>query len=1168
MPSSEHPSLEQLDAYLLGKLDDEESTAIESHLETCEDCYQHLEALENDEKNDALLHQLRDAHQNPTATVASEKQTHIQEDNPDQTIARDPEPFVKLAPEVPGYEILGELGRGGMGAVYKARDLRLKRLVALKVILSGPFSTPHEHRRFRQEAEAIARLQHPHIVQLYEVGEHHGFPHLVLELVEGGPLDRHLTKLPQPPRWSAWLIERLARAIHFAHQQGVVHRDLKPANILMTADNASDGQAEPTPPRLRLPPAAAPKISDFGLAKNLDSQSLETRTGSVLGTPSYMAPEQAMGRVRETGPQADLYSLGAIFYELLTGRPPFMAESVQELLMMVEKEEPVPPLRLQPNLPHDLQTICLKCLEKEPARRYASGEELAEDLRRFLDNQPILAKPAGMLRKGVLFYRRNQTACLLTMTFLLVSVCSVGFYIKSLQAAYKTIAEERNAAVEARWEAHRQEQIARKEERGAKAQALAMESVFVRESDPPLSLLLAREAVMLSQREKLEIPSGAYEALLAAVASVRGKTVLKESAPIAALATHNASGRLATCDANGVIRIWKPDENQDLRLERTWELNTRPRALAFDADCQSLWAAGIQRLRRFSFTEETPNTTLQTEAPLQQAAFSPDGRWLAGIYRDRWERRPILWSLANSSFQPAKIAEGASSEIAHAVAFTADSRFLAIGQTEHLLFQPLDGRPAPPRRCPTPQGKPVCLAFSRTGSMAVGSENNTVSAWSNIRPLLSGRQTSLPAPEIVLPHTAQVAEMHFHPHLPLLLANARGRSIQLWRLNAAVKGKTNRLLGHAAVVNAMAWNKQGQLFSADRAGMVRRWEINRESQTNPHRVQNRRGDIAQSLFLPDGRLVWGGESRLLIGHPHARNAGEALWELPLPAEARGRRIQIQFAVDAQGARLAASRASNKIYLWELSPQGPSERREWINGQQQVRRLAMEPSGRYLAAADFYGEIRLWDLSQEPPALVKTWSDGEDFRATALAFQPRGDLLAGGGVRGEIRLWEWKSKEAKPPSRSLDGHEAAIQSLAFDGEGGRLASTSLDGFARVWSVGDLQSEQEPLVLQGHAGGVFCAAFSPGGGRLLTGGADEDLRIWSLNAKDPSALPVVLRGGLSPSISVAFSPDGGRVASARENGRIWVWDLRLETLLEEALEKAGRELTQAERKTRGL
>jgi serine/threonine protein kinase len=313
-------------------------------------------------------------------------------------------------PSVPGYEILGELGRGGMGIVYKARQLGLDRTVALKMVLPGIHSGPKNRARFHAEAAAIARLQHPNIVQIYDVGEAAGRPYFVLEFVAGGSLAQHLQGMPQPARTAALLVETLARAVHAAHASGVIHRDLKPANILLEGAGVMGQASGKRFARHSDHPAltssfVTPKITDFGVAKcaGSDGEAPDlggpTVTGELLGTPSYMAPEQAMVPRQPVGPAADVYALGAILYELLTGRPPFAGESPLATVVQVLHNEPVSVTVLQPNVPRDLETICLKCLRKEPRKRYGSALELAEDLQRFLHDEPIQARPVMAMEK-------------------------------------------------------------------------------------------------------------------------------------------------------------------------------------------------------------------------------------------------------------------------------------------------------------------------------------------------------------------------------------------------------------------------------------------------------------------------------------------------------------------------------------------------------------------------------------------------------------------------------------------------------------------------------------------------------------------------------------------------------------------------------------------------
>jgi hypothetical protein len=324
--------------------------------------------------------------------------------------------------QLPGYEILSELGRGGMGVVYKARQLSLNRPVALKMILSGGHASADDLARFRLEADAVGQLKHPNIVQIFDIGEHDGKPYFSLEFVEGGTLERKLDRSTLTGQQAAEVVEALARAMQTAHEKGIIHRDLKPGNVLMTRDGV-------------------PKITDFGLAKQLHSDSARTQSGSVLGTPSFMAPEQAEGRLAEISYATDVYALGAILYCTLTGRPPFKGATAVETMHQVVHEEPLPPSRLQPKVSRDLETICLKCLEKQPRKRYASAADLADDLRRYLNGEPIHARSMGRTERAWRWCRRNPVPAALLVTVILGAAFGM-WYLSHLSQQ-----ELRNAAL-------------------------------------------------------------------------------------------------------------------------------------------------------------------------------------------------------------------------------------------------------------------------------------------------------------------------------------------------------------------------------------------------------------------------------------------------------------------------------------------------------------------------------------------------------------------------------------------------------------------------------------------------------------------------------------------------------------------------------------------------
>jgi tetratricopeptide (TPR) repeat protein len=351
----------------------------------------------------------------------------------------------RTLPDIPGHEILGELGRGGMGVVYKARHIRLNRIVALKMVLAGVHADPDQLVRFRGEAEAVARVQHPNIVQIYEVGEQDGLPFFSLEFCAGGSLAQKLGGAPLPPEQAAMLVEVVAKAVHAAHQAGVVHRDLKPANVLLARSDRAEavrlgGDSEDTGP-------FEPKITDFGVAKQLDAAGL-TASWAVIGTPSYMALEQAGGNSKEVGPATDVYALGAILYECLTGRPPFRGATRFETLEQVRNQEPVPPRQLQPRCPRDLETICLKCLRKEPGRRYPSAEALAEDLANWRAGRPINARPVGWFEKLWRWCYRHPVPATVAAVILATLVTALAAERGRLAAQLAYEAEKRQSALD------------------------------------------------------------------------------------------------------------------------------------------------------------------------------------------------------------------------------------------------------------------------------------------------------------------------------------------------------------------------------------------------------------------------------------------------------------------------------------------------------------------------------------------------------------------------------------------------------------------------------------------------------------------------------------------------------------------------------------------------
>jgi serine/threonine-protein kinase len=399
----------------------------------------------------------------------------VTEDDPMVEAGRRPagatiRPPTRIGVDVSGYEILAEIGRGGMGVVYKARHIRLDRLVALKMILAGAHASLDQIARFHIEARAVAQIQHPGIVQIYDDGDLDGLPYFSLEFVPGGSLSQFINGRPQAPRVAATMVMALCRAMAEAHARGIIHRDLKPANVLLTLDHQ-------------------PKITDFGLAKQMEGDSQQTRSGAIMGTPSYMAPEQAWGQTREIGPLSDQYALGAILYEMIVGRPPLQGATPLETLELVRNQEPVPLTRLQPRTPTDLETICLKALQKDPAKRFPDAGAMAEDLRRFLGGEPIVARPVGAPERLWRWCKRNPRVAVLAAVVVLM-----GITITAGSAAFAAVLKGRNVELAESY----------KKENAAKEVALTNEQAALAARNDAIAARNAEEIALKKERQARE----------------------------------------------------------------------------------------------------------------------------------------------------------------------------------------------------------------------------------------------------------------------------------------------------------------------------------------------------------------------------------------------------------------------------------------------------------------------------------------------------------------------------------------------------------------------------------------------------------------------------------------------------------------------------------------
>lgn len=995
-----------------------------------------------------------------------------------------------IPPRLGEYRIIRRLGHGGMGVVYQAVHTTLGRCVALKVLPSIGLADPTARERFRREAQTTARLHHPHIVQVFEVGEHDGQPFLALEFVAGPSLSDRLRDSPQPAQEAAALVETLARAVHYAHEHGVVHRDLKPANVLLAPGGSKQRDEADSAKESCLTLAAyTPKVTDFGLAHPVGSGDL-TATGEIIGTPGYMAPEQAWGKNNRwpVGPAADVYALGAVLYECLTGRPPFQGATVMDALEQVRFQDPVPPTRLQPKLPRDLETICLKCLEKEPGKRYSSAAALAEDLRRFQAREPITARRASPVERLIRWCRRNPASAIAILLGVVTLVAVVGLVVNHAFTVQLRQEQEltKSALEDARVQRSRAEQSAEwlgQQQQLTKA-ALVDAEHFRRQAERlSTSLALERGLSLLEQGDV-----------------VRGMLLLGRSLQIASA---------ETTDLQHVIRSNLAAAHAQLpfHLQSILEHHGEVPAVAISPDGKLLLTGGrVSAPRLWNMRSGEPvGEPLPHAGEIRAVAFSADGVLMATASTDKTAR---VWEVASGKPVGKPLTHN---HWVQAVAFSPDDKTVMTGSADGTARLWIAATGEPRGEPLVPPGWVHAVAFSPDGkTLATAGSKESAQLWD----AATGSPIGTP-----LRHHGEVWMVAFSPDSRVLATASEEGAVRLWEADT---GKSLGLsLLHQGPVRTVGFSTDGKLlWTAGAHGRVRLWDaatLTPVGSPVPHQSA-----VYAVALSPDQRhLVTGGADGKvrLWERPAARSPG-----VVVPQE----RLTYCVAVSPDGKTIVTGSADSSARIWDAVTGKPVGKPLTHKGS--VLRVAFSTDGRTILTGSTDKTARLWDAADGTPrGPILEHAD----HVYAVAISPDGKTILTGCKDSTAHVWDAVTGE---PRFEPLWHPRWVHAVAFSPDGKTILTGCEDATARLWDAATGKPLGEPIR---HRGPVRAVAFSPDGRLLLTGTWDDGTaRLWYVATRKPLGPPMPHQ---EHCLAVAFSPDGRTVATGAWDGTARVWDV---------------------------